>query len=530
MFGFEDKDDLEGLPILDMVAEEEHERFKKFLASYDKEAMDESVEIRCVRDDDTEFAANMLFSKASIDGEACTQVLIRDQAVSEEVINELEQLKTLDTVSGLYNRQAFLDQTQQAITDVNNGERPAVILYIELDKFDDIKAHMGIENIDSITASIGKIINSATDADDFSARFGENTYTILTRAGDLKIISAKAKKLVKALNTIIETDNTSMQITASLGLAAVRNNTKNPYEILACADVAVKEAKESGGNTIAAYKDPEKQAKESASQDDLRWVNLLKNALENNLFKLAFQPVVSLKESDEQIYEVLLRLNDENGEEIEPCDFLPAAEKSGMINLIDRWVIGRALHLLAEKQKEESNTSLFIKLSGSAYSDESLLPWLYERYKASKIEPQRMIFEVAESDANNHISQVGKFSRTLKKMHCRIVVSKFGMTEEPFKLFKIIPVDFIKVCAELTSKIGTDPTMMEKMMALVETAHTMDKSVLAPHVESAESMATLYQCGFDFIQGHFLQEPDIVMQFDFGEGEKSAQQLKAANI
>lgn len=527
MFGFEDKDDLEGLPILDMVVEEEHQRFKKFLANYDKEATDESVEIRCVRDDDTEFAAHMRFSKASIDGEACTQVLIRDQAISDEVIHELEELKTLDTTSGLYNRQAFLDQTQQAITDVNNGERPAVILYIELDKFDDIKAHMGIENIDAITASIGKIIKSAADADDFAARFGENTYTILTRGGDLKIISAKAQKLVKALNTIIETGNKSLQITASLGLAAVRNNTKSPYEILACADVAVKEAKESGGNTIAAYKDPVKEAKDSASQDDLRWVNLLKNALENNLFKLAFQAIVSLKDSDEQIYEVLLRLQDEKGEEIKPGEFLPAAEKSGMINLIDRWVIGRALHMLAEKQKEESNTSLFIKLSGSAYSDESLLPWLYERSKASKIEPQRMIFEVTESDANSHISQVAKFCRTLKKMHCRIVVSKFGMTEEPFKLFKTIPVDFIKVSAELTSKIGTDPTMMERMMALVETAHTMDKSVLAPHVESAESMATLYQCGFDFIQGHFLQEPDIVMQFDFGESEKSAQQLQA---
>jgi len=528
MFGFEDKDDLEGLPILDMVSEDEHDRFKQFLANYGKESSDESVEISCVRDDGTEFAANMQFSKASIDGEACTQVLIRDQAISEEVIHELEELKTLDTVSGLYNRQAFLDQTQQAITDVNNGERPAVILYIELDKFDQVKAHMGIENIDDVTASIGKIIQSVTDPDDFSARFGENTYTILSRDGDLKKISAKAKQLIKSLNTIIEAGNKSLQVTASLGLAAVRSKTKNPYEILACADVAVNEARDKGGNTIAAYKDPEKEAEKAASQDDLRWVYLLKNALENNLFKLAFQPVVSLKDSDEQIYEVLLRLHNEEGDEIPPGDFLPAAEKSGMINLIDRWVIGRALHMLAEKQKEESTTSLFIKLSGSAYSDESLLPWLYERSKASKIDPKRMIFEVAESDATSHISQVAKFSRTLKKMHCRIVVSKFGKTDEPFKLFKTIPVDFIKVCASLTSKIGTDPSMMEKMMELVETAHTMDKPVLAPHVESAESMAVLFQCGFDFIQGNFLQEPDIVMQFDFGEGEKSLHKSQAA--
>jgi len=521
MFGFEDKDDLEGLPILDMVVEEEHQRFKEFLSTYDKQASDESVEIRCLRDDSTEFSAAMQFSRASIDGEACTQVLIRDQAISEEVIHELEELKTHDSVSGLYNRQAFLDQTQQTITDVSSGAQPAVILYIELDKFEEIKAHMGIENIDAVVAAIGKHIRDTVDADDFAARFGENAYTILVREADLKKVSARAKKLVQTLNTIIEAGNKSLQITASLGLAIIRSTTKTPYEILACADVACSEARGNGGNAIAAYKDPENTVEKAANQDDLRWVKLLKNALENNLFKLAFQPCVSLKDSEEQIYEVLLRLQDKNDKEILPGEFLPAAEKTGMINLIDRWVIGRALHMLSEKQKEESNTNLFIKLSSSAYSDESLLPWVYERTKSSRIEPKRLIFEISENDATGHISQVAKFSRTLKKMRCRIVISKFGMTDDPFKIFKTVPADFIKVSADLTGKIGTDEATMEQMTRLVETARGMDKQVLAPHVESAESMAVLFQCGFDFIQGNFLQEPDIVMQFDFGDNEAS---------
>ena len=527
MFGFEDKDDLEGLPILDMVAEEEHQRFKEFLANYDKES-ENSVKIKCVRDDGTEFAAAMEFSKASIEGEACTQVLIRDTAISEDVIHELEELKTLDQVSGLYNRQAFLAEVEQAITAAHSGNGSGLIMYLELDKFDTVKTHMGIENIDGVTAAVGKLIQQATDSEDFAARFGENTYTILTKETDLKKISAKAKKLVTALNTIIETGNKSLQVTASLGLAAINGKAKTPYEVLACADVACSQASEGGGNAINAYKDPEKEAEKAANEADLRWVNLLKNALENNLFKLAFQPVISLTESEEEIYEVLLRLDDENGEEIRPGEFLPAAEKSGMINLIDRWVIGRALHMLAEKLKEKQLTSLFIKLSGSAYSDESLLPWVYERVKASRVDPERLIFEVSESDAMAHISQVARFSRTIKKMRCRVIISKFGMTDEPFKIFKTVPADYIKVSADLTGKIGSDPGMMQKMTELVEQAHEMEKPVLAPHVESAESMAVLFQCGFDFIQGNFLQEPDIVMQFDFGEGEKSIHRSQVA--
>ena len=196
--------------------------------------------------------------------------------------------------------------------------------------------------------------------------------------------------------------------------------------MLACADIACTQARENGGNTINAYKDPEKEAEKAANEADLHWVNLLKNALENNLFKLAFQPIISLAESEEEIYEVLLRLYKENDEEILPGEFLPAAEKSGMINLIDRWVIGRALHMLTEKLKEKQQTSLFIKLSGSAYNDESLLPWVYERVKASRIDPERLIFEVSETDALGHISQVAKFSRTIKKMRCRVGTPYIG--------------------------------------------------------------------------------------------------------
>ena len=521
MFGFEDQDDLEGYPILDMVAEEEHARFKEFLATYAKQNDDETVEIQCVRDDATEFAAAMQFSKASIEGEACTQVLIRDQALNENMIHELQELKSLDSISGLSNRQTFIHEAEQAITDVKSGNRPAMILYVELDKFDDIKANMGIENIDAVTGKVGAIIKKLVGPDDVAARFGENIYTLLIFDSSLKTISTKTKKLVSALNTIIDTGSKSMQVTASLGLAAISSTTKTVYETLACADIACKEASNGGGNKIAAYKDPEKEAEKAASQDDLRWVKLLKNALEHNQFKLAFQPVVSLKEAEEEIYEVLIRLHEEGGDEILPGKFLPAAEKTGMINLIDRWVMGRALHLLADKQKEQSQTGLFIKLSSSAYSDESLLPWFYERVKASKVDPKGLIFEITENDASSHINQVSRFARTLKKMHCRIVLSKFGCTQEPFKLFKTISVDYIKVDTNLTGKIGKDTAMLEKVTAIVDTAHSMQKPVIAPHVESAESMAVLFQCGFDFIQGNFLQEPDIVMQFDFDENEAS---------
>ena len=529
MFGFNDPEDLEGLPILDMVAEDKHAKLKEFIANYGKQREAKNVDITCIREDGTEFEAAMEFTRASIDGEACTQVIIRDQGIDETVINELEMLKTQDPITGLYNRQAFLEEMELAIHDVLENKKPGTIMYIEIDDFDALKTIMGIENIDEAISAIGKLISDKIDDHDFGARFGEHVFTILTRETNVKKIGAKSRRILKALDSIIEAGDKSTPVSASMGLAAISDTVDNAYEILACVESACRAAREKGGNTIEAYRDPKKAAERKASQEELRWVKLITNALEKNRFKLAFQPIVSLKETEEEIYEALLRLNDENGEEIKPGQFLQAAEKTGMINKIDRWVIARALHLLADKQKEGGNTNLFVKLSGYAYTDESLLPWLYERTKASRVDSSRLIFEISESDATTHVNKIAHFCRTLKKMRCRIVLSKFGLSDNPFKLLKTIPVDYLKVSGELSGKIGEDPNMMEKMIELVAQAHDLGKPVVAPHVENAESMAVVFQCGFDFIQGNFLQEPDIVMQFDFGDNEASTHIAQSAS-
>jgi diguanylate cyclase (GGDEF)-like protein/PAS domain S-box-containing protein len=518
MFGFQDMDDIEALPILDLVAEEEHKQFKEFISNYGKEQQAENVEVRCVRDDETEFEAAMEFSRASVEGEPCTQVIIRDRAVSQEMLQELETLKAYDALTGLLNRQAFLEEMQNTVIDVQKGKNPGVVFYIDIDHFEEATRTLGIESIDTIISSVGKIIAEHIPAEDRAARFGDHVFTVLTHQKDLKQIQKTAVDLLKALDTIVETTDKSMQITCSLGITSIPANTKSPFEILARADSACNVAMEKGGNTLQVYKDPKKEAQEKGQ---LQWVQRLKSALEENRFNLAFQPVVSLRDDPGQKYEVLLRMTEKDGTEILPSEFMPAAETTGMINMIDRWVISRSLHLLTEKQAEGINLSLFIKLSGSVYSDEALLPWIYERIKAEKVDPSHLIFEIKETDAVSHIKQAGQYSRTLKKIRAQVVIGEFGLTKEPFKLLKSVSVDILKVSSKLTRNIGTDDSMLDKLSRLVSDAHDMDKPVIAPHVENAQDMAVLYQCGFDYIQGNFLQEPDVVMSFDFGDNEAS---------
>lgn len=307
-----------------------------------------------------------------------------------------------------------------------------------------------------------------------------------------------------------------MQITASLGMAAIHGNATTPYEVLAFADAACNAAKQRGGNAFVSYKDPAKQAEEQETQEDLRRINMLQQALKKNLFTLHFQPIAALAGKGEEIYEALLRLTNEEGEVTEtPAEYLLAAERTGMIILIDRWVISRAMHILADKQRRGGNTNLCVKLSGSAYSDETLLPWLYERAQASKVEVSRLIFEIAEHDITAHINQVAAFSRALKKMRCRVMISHFGTQEAPFKLFKTVPVDIIKFHPQLTDAAGADPAAAAKLRNMVAAARQLNKPTIASQIESAAGMAALFQCGVDMAQGGFIHEPEAEMRFDF---------------
>lgn len=521
LFGFEGTDDLEGLPIMDMIAENDQQRFREFIVNYARQPETyEKVEFRCERDDGTEFDAQMEFSRASIDGEPCTQLIIRDKIYNDDATRELEVLKMYDVSTGLLNRQAFLDEMEQGIADAQADDKSSVIFYIELDKFDVVREALSIEDLDVALTSIGRVFKEAIDDGDLGSRFGEGIFTLITHTNDSDLLKKKSRKILEMMNTILEVGDKSMKVTASMGMVAIRNTSRLPYEVLACADIACKAAKQQGGNRVEVYVYPDEQQKRQETEAELRWVEMLKTALEENRFTLAFQPVVGLKESNDEIYEVLLRMRFNEETEFKPGTFLPFAEKTGMIDKIDRWVISSSLQMLA-KREDEGKTCLFVKLSNSAYADEALLPWLYKSIKAAGIQPRQLIFEINEKDVVTQIKKVIHFCRILHKMRCRTVISHFGMLDDPFQLLKTIPIDFIKASADLTSKIGSDPAMMERVTGMVETAHEMEKPIVAPHVEDAQSMAVLFQCGFDFIQGNFLQEPDVVMQYDFSDNEAS---------
>jgi EAL domain-containing protein (putative c-di-GMP-specific phosphodiesterase class I) len=243
---------------------------------------------------------------------------------------------------------------------------------------------------------------------------------------------------------------------------------------------------------------------------------MIKEADKHDRFRLVFQPIANLmRTADDEKYEVFLRMLDENGKFIPPNQFLPAAVRSGQIAHLERWVIAKALQVLAKRSHPDRNTSLFINLSGATLGDHGLVDWLQERLDQVDVPRSALVFELCEPDITGQIGDGRQFTQSLERLGCRIAIDHFGHSANSFNYLKQIPASFLKLDREYLALLKQGDRGIQAVRALVEKAREMDKRIIAEFVENAAMLSNLWQCQIDYIQGHFLQQPSARMAFDF---------------
>lgn len=516
MFGFDDAEEIEGTPILDMVAPEEHDTFKSFLRNFGKPENNEtSLETQGMMPDGKRFKALMEFSPASIDGEACTQIIIRNQtASSKELEQKIKFLSKQDVLTGLYNRQYFLEELELVVTDAIAGSGSAGLIYMLMDNFKEIKDTIGIAAADLVISEVADILRRHTGEKDIVSRFGDHGFTVLRRDCDHDELNELGETLRRAVEEhIADVDGKSVTTTCSIGMSLINEGSPSASETLSRADLACEVARSSGGNRIHLHNPvvDEKIGKER----DQQMHKLIADALENNQFQLLFQPIVSLQGDTGEKYEVLLRMLNDNEEYILPSQFLPIAEQTGQIADIDRWVMDNAIRKLAEHRSGGSATQFFIKVSALTLLDEDLVPFVAERLKEYKLPGDALSFELSEKSASQHLKQAKTFVKSLKELHCMTVLEHFGTSPNSFQLLKHLPVDFLKIDGSFIHNLASQPDNQAMVKSILETAASMNKKCIAEYVQDAHSLAMLWQSGIDFIQGNFLQEPSETLNYDF---------------
>jgi len=518
-FGFPNLEEIEGTPIMDMVIESDHEQLKKYIRMYSKgESRTRALEVTGLRPNGKKFRAQMEFSPASIELEPCTQIIIRDQSLNKELEKKLKFLSKKDVHTGLFNRQYFMEILEDTVKLAYEDRNSRSLLFIEPDNIKFIKETLGISGVDAVLSDIADILRDILGEHSTLARFSDTAFTVISDIHDTNELMSLADKIRASVEAhISEVDGQSITFTCSIGVAQFNGSEKNAHEVVSHADLACELAHDEKGNCVHLHNPI---ADEKASRErDIHWSKTIEHALNHNLFSLAYQPIASLHGDTSEKYEILLRMVNEHDEPVSPGKFFPAAEEHGMSIAVDRWVIVHSLKVLRERILSGKDTMLFIKLSKDTMTDKNMLGWITEVIKKAKVDPRKIVFEAHEQSINNILRQAKDLIDGLRAIKCGFCLEHFGTGDNSIQIIKHINANFIKIDGSFMRNLGSNQENQAMVKSMTELAQSKKAATIAEFVEDASSLAVLWQCGVNYIQGNFLQQPQDIMDYDF-EGDE----------
>ncbi len=521
--GYDDIDELICIPVLDTLSSDSQETFKELSKQFTENSTDKSIEATpcvSVREDGTEIPVLISLSSASYDGEECLQIIIRPENDNEELQEKLKEMSQVDLLTGLYNRQYFMEQLHQAKESALNTKQYNAALYMAIDDFQKIKADLGIADADLILRDLAHALNEHSSKNDTCtlARLSDDVFGLICEVKDGEEAMSVAEVLRKLIEDhLFEVEARTLQITLSIGVTLITDNAPNIKDILGRAQVAAEDVKSleghENGNGVALYA----PKKDSPLDDHDVAMTLIEDALSNNNFKLLFQPIIALRGESAEHYEAFVRMIDDKGEEVSPYDFLPPSGPSLMASKIDKWVILQTIKHLSEHRSKGHDTKLFINLTAETVQDNDFGAWLNVALKAARLPGDSLIFQISESNAITYLKQAKEFAKSVSTLHCQLSINQFGRALNPFNLLKHLNPEYIKLEGSFTQDMQKGEQERENAKEIIQTLQSMDKLTIVPLVESAALLSTLWQAGVNYIQGYYLQAPTTEMNYDFSD-------------
>ena len=419
----------------------------------------------------------------------------------------LQHLVNHDDLTGLCNRRRLEQQLEAVVLHARKNGIISALLYIDLDHFKVINDAEGHAAGDRLLIEVANVFRHEIGPAGLLARISSDEYTVLFE----DITEDEALKVAERVRRVMEkfqftTNNNTYHIGTSIGVATINpGNIVTSSEILARADQACYVAKTHGRNIVHLFnkEDTEMLTLRSA----IHWVPLIRDALATNKFLLVFQPVLELKNKTITHYEALIRMIGSDGNLVEPGNFIPVAEKMGLIHEIDLWVVNKAIDILNELPEKHKNTSFNINLSSHAFQDTALLPLLKEKLAQTGVQANRITFEITETAAVANFSQTREMIMNIRKLGCRFALDDFGSGFSSFNYIKEFPVDYLKIDGAFISNLLNDQVDQTLIKSMIEIAKKLNKKTVAEFVENQKVLDLLIQYGADYAQGYFIGKP-----------------------
>ncbi len=511
LFGYPGDDALTGTPLMDLFEPETHPALKGALvACLQGKWTGHGLKVQASLSDGSSLALELQLTKADYENEPATRISIpaRHKKDLDLEVRLAEAVKNDASTRFLQQRYLIAAVRDRCGMTMKGGVRQ--FAHIKPDRFTEIQHSIGVLASEDFMAQLADLLRVQLTPTDICGRFGGNGFLILLERGTARDVETWAENVVKRVGEhtfAIEDKTLSATVTVGLGLLS----SVNPDVGAAVGDAisATRRGRELGGNQMYAVDKSDTDTRVQAY--DTIWVKHIKSALMENRFRLVQQPIASLLGEDKGMFDVLVRMLDEQGTEVLPAEFIAAAERNDLMKNIDRWVIGASMSFVANRKA----SCIFVRVSKDTVLDKSVITWLETQLKSLKIEPKRLCIQVTEEMATQYVRQTLELAESLRKLGFRFALEHFGTGRDPLKLLADIGMDFIKVDGSLMQGLSTNQLQQQRVKGLVEAAKRKGVETIAERVEDANTMAVLWQLGIEFIQGYFVNAPeDVTMSGD----------------
>jgi len=437
---------------------------------------------------------------------AGTVIVLRDMTNEMDYITRLAWQATHDPLTNLPNRRQFEVCLADALVEsIDTGEHHAVAM-LDLDQFKVVNDTCGHVAGDELLRHMAERLRQSLHRDEMVARLGGDEFAILLRRCPIDraaLICERIRETVEDLNFVWQ--GSSFNTTASVGLVQVTGASVSAEDVIRAADVACYLAKDRGRNRIQIH-DPD-DAELRSRFGEMVWVQRIHEALEESRFCLYAQPILDLKGQDDAGLhaEVLVRMRDRDGRLVPPGEFIPAAERYGLMPLLDRWIIQNSFAALANADRIVAMCA--INLSGASFNDEDFVDFIRDQLRVTGVSPSSICFEITETAAITNLATADRFIRALKTLGFSFALDDFGAGMSSFTYLKNLPVDFIKIDGSFVKQMLSDHTDRAIVDLIARLGVVMGKRTIAEFVENDAMIEMLRQIGVDYAQGYGISKP-----------------------
>ena len=514
LLGYPSAEDLEITPLMDLIAAADQPALREAFRQLRDDPSPLELDCRCVRQDGSTLGVRLRLTPAIYLDEPCVQLHLREERAApaaEALEEQLREVRFQDTLTGLLNRSRMLELLEDALERARLGA-PASFAYLSIDRYPTLLAELGIGAMDELLVALAERLREHFGTLVTLSRFADDAFTaLLPQAADASLDSAFERLLGRQERQPLTLAGRTLAISYSIGVVSLDNHTKSAGDLVDRAHRSARQVAQRGGNACKRY-DPQEELAAAANRGNL--VAMVKQALQQNGFRLLFQPVIGLRGSSHEYYEALLRLVNPQGEEVSPAEFARTARDSGLSGQIDRWVIQQAVRQLGEHRARGHGTRIFVHLSGATLGDLELLPWLRETLQGQQLDAEAVIFQLSEEDLLAQPEQALAMAQRLRRQGHPVTLSGFAAGDPPLAALRLLVPDYVKLSGKLIKDLG-QPEHQERLKAMVAELSAQNVQTIAPFVESASVLAQLWQVGVHFIQGYYLQEPSQAMDYEF---------------